>query len=218
MSKLILKASEISNLTDARYFSAWAVDWLGFSLDSSSAAYISPTQIAAMREWLSGPGIVAEMGAYSDKETLLEAIEILKPDAIQIGQFTELEAIKNIAGTTIIRELIPDSMEQLEEMLYEWREWNDYVSFFLLNLEKNGFSWQTIKSNDAILRFLINLCSEYRVVLSLSFSADELSEIIQCVNPHGFSLKGGEEEKTGMKSFDELDSFFEKLEEINEDC
>jgi phosphoribosylanthranilate isomerase len=216
MSKIIIKASEIGNLTDARYFSAWGVDWLGFSLDSENPAYIGPTQISAMREWLSGPGIVAEMGPFSDAELLLQAVEILKPDALQIGQFTALEAVKTLDGSlTIIKEQIPDSLDLLADLEFEWREWAGTADFFLLNLEKNGFSWSELKKDSEKLGQLKNLCANFSVMLSTVFDATELSEIIETLKPYGISVKGGEEEKVGMKSYDELDAFFETLEEIN---
>ena len=216
MSKIIIKASEIGNLTDARYFSAWGVDWLGFSLDSENPAYIGPTQISAMREWLSGPGIVAEMGPFSDADLLLQAVEILKPDALQIGQFTALEAVKTLDGSlTIIKEQIPDSLDLLADLEFEWREWAGTADFFLLNLEKNGFSWSELKKDSEKLGQLKNLCANFSVMLSTVFDATELSEIIETLKPYGISVKGGEEEKVGMKSYDELDAFFETLEEIN---
>ena len=216
MSKIIIKASEIGNLTDARYFSAWGVDWLGFSLDSENPAYIGPTQISAMREWLSGPGIVAEMGPFSDAELLLQAVEILKPDALQIGQFTALEAVKTLDGSlTIIKEQIPDSLDLLADLEFEWREWAGTADFFLLNLEKNGFSWSELKKDSEKLGQLKNLCANFSVMLSTVFDATELYEIIETLKPYGISVKGGEEEKVGMKSYDELDAFFETLEEIN---
>ncbi len=216
MSKIIIKASEIGNLTDARYFSAWGVDWLGFSLDSENPAYIGPTQISAMREWLSGPGIVAEMGPFSDADLLLQAVEILKPDALQIGQFTALEALKTLDGSlTIIKEQIPDSLDLLADLEFEWREWAGTADFFLLNLEKNGFSWSELKKDSEKLGQLKNLCANFSVMLSTVFDATELSEIIETLKPYGISVKGGEEEKVGMKSYDELDAFFETLEEIN---
>jgi phosphoribosylanthranilate isomerase len=216
MSKIIIKASEIGNLTDARYFSAWGVDWLGFSLDTENPAYIGPTQISAMREWLSGPGIVAEMGPFSEAELLQQAVEILKPDALQIGQFTALQAVKTLGGSlTIIKEQIPDSLDQLADLEFEWREWAGTADFFLLNLEKNGFSWTTLKNDPKKMSTLKNLCANFQVMLSLDFQSEELSQIIDSLKPYGLAVKGGEEEKVGMKSFDELDAFFETFEEIN---
>jgi phosphoribosylanthranilate isomerase len=214
MSKLIIKASEITNLSDARYFSARAVDYLGFSLDSSSENYIAPIQINAIREWISGPGIVVEMGANIDPKELLQAIELIKPDAVQIGPFFSYHQLPKLEKLSLIRELIPDNLAQLQDYSYEWRSWNNSLAYFLLNLEKNGFSWQLIKNNENALQHLKQLCNEYSVMLSMVFELSELTEIISVLKPFGLSIRGGAEEKVGLKSFEELDDIFDTLEEM----
>ena len=46
----------------------------------------------------------------------------------------------------------------------------------------------------------------------MDFKENALEEILNIPNLHGINVKGGEEEKVGVKSFDELDEFFEALE------
>jgi phosphoribosylanthranilate isomerase len=213
---LSIKASEIGNLTDARYFSAMGVHWLGFMLDPGQASAINATQLLAIREWLSGPKIVAELGAMSDAETLQQAIEVLKVDALQVGQFTDIENVKKLSGQVgFILEQVPESLENLSDLEFAWREWADLTEFFLLDLGKNGFSWTDIKNNAAALATLKELCANFQLMLSLSFEAEQLTEIINTLNPYGISLKGGAEEKVGVKSFEELDVFFENLEALS---
>ncbi len=214
MTKLSIKASEITNLTDARYFSAREVDWLGFSLDSSSESYLAPIQINAIREWISGPQIVVELGTLSGNDIIVQAIELLKPDAIQIGPFCDIDMLSAAGSVAVIRELVPDSLEQLDDYLFEWNAWRLHISFFTLNLEKNAFSWQLLKNNEKTLRSLKQLCNEYDVMLSLVFEPAELNEILFELKPFGLSFKGGEEEKTGMKSFEAIDEIFDLMEEI----
>ena len=214
MPNLIIKASEIANLTDARYFSAREVDWLGFSLDSNSENYIPPQQILAIREWISGPQIVAELGSFSGKDIIGQVVDLLKPDAIQIGIFCEIEMLSAAGSVAVIRELIPDDLEQLEDYLFEWRKWQSHLSFFMLNLEKNGFSWQDLKNRKERLNSLKQLCNEYDVMLSLVFEPSELNEIISELKPFGLSFKGGAEEKVGIKSFDDLDEIFDSLDDM----
>ena len=214
MSNLIIKGSEIANLTDARYFSAREVDWLGFSIDNNSENYLPANQIIAIREWVSGPRIIVELGSLSGTDIITQVIEILKPDAIQLGPFSSLDEIEYQINIPLIKEFIPDSLEQLEDYLFEWREWEKSLTFFLLNLEKNAFSWQQIKNDEKSFSLLKQLCTEYDLMLSLDFSHDELSEILTELNPYGLSFNGGAEEKVGMKSFEALDDIFDKLEDI----
>jgi len=214
MSNLIIKGSEIANLTDARYFSAREVDWLGFSIDNNSENYLPANQIIAIREWVSGPRIIVELGSLSGTDIITQVIEILKPDAIQLGPFSSLDEIENQINIPLIKEFIPDSLEQLEDYFFEWREWEKSLTFFLLNLEKNAFSWQQIKNDEKSFSLLKQLCTEYDLMLSLDFNHDELSEILTILNPYGLSFNGGAEEKVGMKSFEALDDIFDKLEDI----
>lgn len=215
MSKLVIKASEIANLTDARYFSARDVEWLGFSLDSNSDNFLSLREAVAIKEWISGPGIVAEMGTNSNPDDLVQAIQYLKPDAVQIGPFFPIDALPELDTVILIRELIPDSLDQLDDYLHDFREWKNAVHFFMLNLEKNAFSWQQLKKNKKKFDAIKELCSTYKIVLSLVFDLNEISEIISQLKPYGLSFKGGAEEKVGIKSFDELDEIFDLLDDLN---
>ena len=214
MTKLSIKASEITNLTDARYFSAREVDWLGFSLDSSSENYIAPIQINAIREWISGPGIVVEMGANIDPDDVFKAIDLLKPDAVQVGSLFRYNQLPDLNSVVLIRELVPDHLNQFDDYIYEFRQWENTVRFFLLNLEKNGFSWQDIKNDENALTQLQQLCKNYNITLSMVFDHSELDEILSLLKPFGLSLQGGVEEKVGMKSFESLDDIFDRLEEM----
>ena len=102
----------------------------------------------------------------------------------------------------------------MDDYLFEWNAWRLHISFFTLNLEKNAFSWQLLKNNEKTLRNLKQLCNEYDVMLSLVFEPAELNEILFELKPFGLSFKGGEEEKTGMKSFEAIDEIFDLMEEI----
>ena len=48
-------ATDIANLTDARYFAAWGVDGLAYNIDPSSANSISSAQLKEIAEWVEGP-------------------------------------------------------------------------------------------------------------------------------------------------------------------
>jgi len=84
MLKLSVKASQITNLTDARYFAAREVEWLGFNLDTGSENAIPPQQISAIKEWVEGPKIVVEFGLQSPDE-IKQAVDYFDLDAIQVA-------------------------------------------------------------------------------------------------------------------------------------
>jgi len=66
MLKTRIKASNISNLTDARYYAAWTVNWLGLDLRASAEQPLSLEAVKTIKEWIEGPVIVGEMdGSHS---------------------------------------------------------------------------------------------------------------------------------------------------------
>ena len=96
MAEIFIKASEISNLTDARYFSAQGVEWLGFNLDENNPEAVSHPQFLAIREWISGPNIVGEFATLSDINYLNRCIDSLKLKAVQVGQFIQVDSLKKL--------------------------------------------------------------------------------------------------------------------------
>ena len=99
-----IKASSINNLTDARYFAAWNVEWLGFSLQAGSSNYTRPQDVKEIKEWLVGPKIVGEFGIGQSAEEIKTSVELLNLDAVQLNMFTENEIAKNLEGLTVIKE------------------------------------------------------------------------------------------------------------------
>jgi len=63
MPKIKIKASSITNLTDARYFAAMLVDYLGFQLDLSHDERINSEEFHGIKAWVEGPKIVAQVAA-----------------------------------------------------------------------------------------------------------------------------------------------------------
>ncbi len=80
--KKIIKAGSITNLTDARFFAAYDVDYIGFCFDPLSPDYISPQNALAIKGWISGPKIVAEF-ANQDAENVKNIISFFEPDVIE---------------------------------------------------------------------------------------------------------------------------------------
>ena len=88
MLKTKIKASNISNLTDARYYAAWYVDWLGFDLRASENT-LSLAEVKAIKEWIEGPVIVGEIDLF-DFDKSKEIIDFLELEAIQAVSYTHL--------------------------------------------------------------------------------------------------------------------------------
>lgn len=215
MLRTPVKASAVTNLTDARYFAAWEVNWLGFCLDPASENYVQPQVVGAIREWVDGPLIVGEFNLQTADE-IRTAIELLHLDAIQAGMLTEAETLIELhSPVPVIKEIViePDALEgDLDDFLLQFAP---LAQIFLLNFTKNGISWQALRDGAAPVSppTLQRWCSSFPILMDIDLQPGFIDEILQQLPLRGFSLQGGEEEKTGFKSFDELDAVLEALEQ-----
>ena len=210
MLKTKVKASSITNLTDARYFAAWEVEWLGFNLDAGSDDYIEPKNMKAIKEWVDGVKVVGEFN-LPDLETIKSAIEVLEIEQVQVGQFTDFNTLKPISELLpVIQEIVVETGDSLDVLRPVFDQNADMVTLFILNFDKNGINWDFIQEN--LLEDLRALIVEYPILLSLNVNHDNIDAILEKLNPMGISVKGGVEEKVGYKSYDELDEIFEKIE------
>ncbi|MFT5164881.1 MAG: phosphoribosylanthranilate isomerase [Saprospiraceae bacterium] len=208
MLKISVKASQITNLTDARYFAAREVEWLGFNLDTGTENAIPPQQISAIKEWVEGPKIVGEFGLQSPDEIKVIA-EYLELDAIQIGLFADTESIRKVLDIPILKEIVIENedfagVQPLIESL------SSMVEIFIFDLVKNGIKWSDLSSKAIAL--LKSLCAKNKILFNIDLTLEELPLFMAQIHPLGLVLLGDEEEKVGYKSFDELDEILDFLE------
>lgn len=78
-----VKAGSITHLTDARFFAAYDVAYIGFCFDPLSPDYISPQAALAIKGWINGPQIVAEF-ANQDIDNVRNIIEFFQPDVAEM--------------------------------------------------------------------------------------------------------------------------------------
>ncbi|MFQ5445478.1 MAG: hypothetical protein ACE5FF_00980 [Saprospiraceae bacterium] len=213
MLKFKVKANAITNLTDARYFAAREAEWLGFQLEPGADHFIEPATVKAIKEWVDGVKIVGEFGLTSAAE-IVENTRLIGLDAVQAGMFTPKEELANVRDIPIIKEVIiePDTTESglLEHLL----DYSPFCEMFLLSFQQPVVSWSDLQGGRPFsLAFLHSLCTHNRVLLNMNLSAPTLAEMLEKTQPLGLTLAGGEEEKVGYKSFEELDEIFDFLEE-----
>ncbi len=203
MLRTKVKASSITNLTDARYFAAWEVEWIGFDL---SVGGINPLEVHAIREWLDGVKFVGEFGMQPVID-IQSAAEELNLDAIQLDHFAPLSMAQTLQDYTLFKEIVIESLEELSSLSSYLSPFAPYVEYFILNFAKNGFLMNAIELNQ-----LVSISNKYSVLLNAVFEKSELLHLLDTVPVKGIAVNGGEEEKVGYKSFDELDEIMEALE------
>jgi len=213
MLKTTVKASSISNLTDARYFAAWHVDWLGFDLTPDGLTILSLPEVKEIKDWIEGPKIVGELAVLDVAESQ-QIIDFLSLKYIQVGMHTPVEYLNSLTVDAIIKEVIIEPTTSIESLKAHLSTYFDYVDYFLINFDKNKLEWTSIE-NGTILTItqLQEICQQYEVFLSINFLPTNIKKVLAKIQPLGISVKGGMEEKVGLKSYDELDEVFELLEE-----
>ncbi len=212
MLRTKVKASSITNLTDARYFAAMGVDWLGFNLNSKDEAAVAPELIGQIEEWVEGVQIVAE---YGDDEwgNAKAGVEKVIPNIVQMGGKAGVNEILEMPpAVPVIKEIIIENNMSEETVLSEIEELTGHVMAFALNFTKHKISWQDIlKGQPFTIDFLKELTDKFPIILEIDFDAKTLKNCLDNLSPEGITFKGGEEEKVGFKSFDELDDLFDVL-------
>lgn len=200
---MLIKASRITNLTDARYFAAKEVDFLGFNLEAGTEGYLDPMYMKAIREWVEGPKIVGEF-SRSTVPYIREAAAFFGLDAVQITADYSMH-LAQLEDVTVILEVEADALNDRKLFLAA----APFVSQFLIKIN----SWSSVSENawtDQI-GLLKNICAEFPVLLHCDATAAQLPAILKTANPAGLSFAGGDEERVGVKSFDEIEEIFEYL-------
>lgn len=213
MLKTKVKANSITNLTDARYFAAWGVEWLSFNFDSGADTYITPQNMMAIKEWVDGVKIVGAFQLH-DTPAIQQAIQNLDLDYIQAGLFTPIEVIMDLANRPpLIKELIIGPNEVPAGLNEIIETFAPHTAWYQFNFAKNGISWTDLQQKEAIwLEALKGWNKDMNILLDLHFEPNQLTEILATLPQAGLCLQGGVEERVGYKSFEELDEIFELLE------
>ncbi len=209
MLKLKIKASQITNLTDARYFAAKEVEWLSFNFTEKTDNYIEPMRARVMFDWVEVPHIVGEFDGF-DAEAVNFYADNWGLKAVQIGATTEVFDVKS---PHILNEIVVESHTTADILRGLLSPLKNMVAAFQLNFETHNLSFSDLKNNKYALDLadLSSLCAAFNIILDIDFQLSELDDILN-MNPFGLSLKGGEEERVGVKSYDELDDIFDRLE------
>lgn len=209
--KTQVKAGSITNLSDARYFSALGVEWIGFALDESSPKTIAPNTVHEMLEWLFGP---TNTGEFRQKEMreVNHLAQYLSLGAVQLGPGYSPEQCRE-ATVPVIKELELSPKATADQLADTMAGFHGSVNHFLLNGREHGINWEQLQQAGPISPDdLRHLCQQFPILLDLPFSHETVLDVLEEVQPAGINLTGGEEIEVGVKTFDDLDAVMEKLE------
>lgn len=178
MLKAKIKISQITNLTDARYFAAWGVDYLGFDINPDSDHFTSPAIVAEISDWVEGPMMILESSS--------------SPDEILLNDY------KNA-----LNEVVVESKVQENNRLTSFTSPGSGNRYAIFHSDQ---AWSSLS-----LATMDSLVKSYdHVLLDIPFSTHEVDMILDA-GIAGFVMRGGDEEKVGFKSYDDMDELFEFL-------
>ncbi|MEZ4901610.1 MAG: N-(5'-phosphoribosyl)anthranilate isomerase [Spirosomataceae bacterium] len=204
MLKTIVKISNVTNLSDARYCAGMGVEMLGFSIDETSESYVDLKKFKDIRSWIAGVQIVAET-KMKEAESILQNIEQYQPDAIQISHAELLPWLKTETEKPLILRVEADQdADTIEEILTKNAP---YVTYFLFESSTNS-----PLSGDWSF-FLNTLSARFPILLGFGITTDNAFYLLDDIEVIGIALHGGDEIRPGYKEFGELMEVLEALEE-----
>ena len=181
-----LKISSITNLTDARFFSAIGADYLGFCFDVLNENNISIVKAKEITCWLHEPVIVGEFGIHQTKEEIQFIANEMQLNEIQIP-FQHIEK---------------DKLDFEKFLVSDFRSAADIeqsMDYFVIKIKESE-----IENKD--LKFFL---SNHKVFIETDFTKENASAIIEYLNPFGIQISCKKEEKPGFSFVDEYAEILE---------
>ena len=207
--KTLVKISNVTNLSDARYCAGMGVDWLGFSMDADSPDYVEPQKFGEIRGWVAGVQIVGET-TTTDPDQIEQLLTAYEPDALQVDEAALLPYLATFSRPDhelqlILRvDLARLNLDQLETLFHTGTTGADYV---LLE------SQSSLHLDDELKAVLDRLATRYPILLGVGISSENIHDLLASLPVRGIALRGGNEEQPGNKEFGALMDILEAIEE-----
>lgn len=196
----VLFADKITHLTAARYFAARGFDWICFDLSDERG--LQPTAVAAIREWVEGPGMALYLpfGLGSLDPELLTA---LAPDGLVAGHFAPIETYPS--GLTLFKEWRVESREEGLRLADAIRQWPQ-ADYHILRGED-------LDPADlfALLEAWRPLAEAHALLLSVNLTGADWQALLHSGIRIGHVFRAPEESQVGILSFEDMDERLDLL-------
>ena len=200
MLRTLVKISNITNLSDARYCAGMGVEWLGFSMDDASFE-----KYREIRGWVSGVQVVGE--TESDDVAQITALsQQFLPDYLQVTVPEILPSLSLLGLPLMLR--IDVASQSADEVAATLTNHRAAVEYFLLE-SSDPFA----RLDDAMLAWLDKLALRYPILLGFGLREDTVAEVLDRVSVQGIALRGGDELRPGYKDFGQMMDLLERLDE-----
>ncbi|GAB3766774.1 phosphoribosylanthranilate isomerase [Spirosoma pomorum] len=204
MLKTLVKISNVTNLSDARYCAGMGVDMLGFSMDEDAPDYVDPKKFEEIKSWVAGIQIVGETTAI-DPEQIEQLLATYQPDLLQVEEAALLPYLGSLGKSLILRiDVSQITLDQLDMLVHAGIDGADYI---LLD------STMPVHLDGDLKTALQRFAARYPVLLGTGISINNVHDLLNELPVKGIALRGGEEERPGNKEFGELMDILEAIEE-----
>ena len=195
-----IKLGNITNLSDARFAAAAGIEYMGFCFDTNNSNYIAPVKAKQIIDWTSGCFVVAEFGNQTINE-IMAITEILNIDIVEINN--------NLLSTNL-SEIDKPIIKKLDISLYNTESLSTEIASFSTKVDAFHFfaSNENISIEEVSLK---EICANNKIIWGLNTSSKTIKNIIETYHPYALNIVGGNEEKTGVKDFEELNDILEVL-------
>lgn len=183
-------ASQVQNLTDARYFAAWGVEYMTFSIDTEP---INLTDIKEIMEWVEGPIFAVEYNNDITIDLINSQLQALEIDHVIVS--TDSVTPLRIQGWETVEKITVSHLDQTS---------SDRRYILCVDTPYNGLSQSDKKA-------IAYTAEDSKLYIDAPFTTVDLDAWI-ALGITGIVLRGSEEEKVGVKSYHDLDDIMEALE------
>jgi phosphoribosylanthranilate isomerase len=205
-----VKICGLTTLEDARFVSGALADYLGFIFYPDSPRYIEPAKAGAIINWLEGPG---KVGVFVNqplddvnsiaRQTGIDYIQLHgneSPDYCALVEKPIIKAFHVDSDTdpTKLESRIESYLDQVEYLLFDTKSDTDWGG------TGQTFDWSILEE----------ISNDKPFFLSGGLNAKNVQEAIQTVQPYAVDLSSGLEESPGLKDFDKIERFFDKMRDI----
>lgn len=195
--KATIIAKNIQHLTDARYFAAYGVGGIVYDLQRLSSSPEALTLAQQITEWIVGVNLIGYV--MEDEGRNFEIIESLGISEIIFGAFWEGGYALPQGITKVYQEVLLENIEYISPPDMP----------IIINL--NGV--QTTELTQEQLEKINTMTSINEIYLDGVRPIRDIPSIIQRLGLTGVIVSGSDEDKIGLKSFDEMDEVFEALQD-----
>lgn len=204
MLSTLVKISNVTNLSDARYCSGMGVEWIGFSVDEEDDNYVSPKNFREIKSWLAGVKIMAET-SQGNMESIMDALKEYEVDGIQVLGSVLASEVSAVSGKTVFVKIDIDAADSAE--LISLLDENPAEMYILESASEQALddNWKDVITFAARTK---------NILLGFGLNEPELiPQLLSTLDVAGIALKGSEEIRPGYKVFGTLMDILEVLEE-----